>query len=109
MQKPKSPKVVRLHTDRKYRQKKEGGVGFCLYSFLILKMNWAHKFYSLQAINVKVLPSAVFFQMMKLTFSTNSFRNTIRVSDSLHPVQARCFVWPDLVQKLHPNVNNRRH
>ena len=32
----------------------------------------------------------------KLTFSENYFRNTIRVSYSLEPVQARHFVGPDL-------------
>ena len=38
------------------------------------------------------LSSSVFFS--KLTFSKNSFRNTIRVSNSLDPDQAS--VWPDL-------------
>ena len=32
----------------------------------------------------------------KLTFSKKSFRNTIRVSNSLDPDQARGFVGPDL-------------
>ena len=32
----------------------------------------------------------------KLTFSKNSFRDTIRVSNSLDPDQARYFVGPDL-------------
>ena len=32
----------------------------------------------------------------KLTFSKNYFRNTIRVSNSLNPDQARHFVGPDL-------------
>ena len=32
----------------------------------------------------------------KLKFSNNSFRNTIRVSNSLDPDQARHFVGPDL-------------
>ena len=32
----------------------------------------------------------------KLTFSKNSFKNTIRVWNSLDPEQARHFVWPDL-------------
>ena len=32
----------------------------------------------------------------KLTFSKNSFRNTIRMSNSLDPDRARHFVGPDL-------------
>ena len=36
----------------------------------------------------------IFFS--KLTFSENSFKNTIRVSNSLDPDQARHFVGPDL-------------
>ena len=40
------------------------------------------------------LSSAVFFS--KLTFSKNSFGNTIRVSNILEPDQARRFVGPDL-------------
>ena len=40
-----------------------------------------------------VMPSADFF---KRTFSKNSFRNTLRVSNSLDPDQARHFVGPDL-------------
>ena len=40
------------------------------------------------------LPSADFFS--KSTFSKNSFRNTIRVSNSLDPDQAQHFVGPDL-------------
>ena len=32
----------------------------------------------------------------KFVFSKNSFRNTIRVSNSLHPDQALHFVGPDL-------------
>ena len=49
-----------------------------------------------------LLSSADFFS--KSTFSKNSFRNTIRVSNSLDPDQARHFVGPDLgpncLQKL---------
>ena len=41
-----------------------------------------------------VLSSADFFS--KSTFLKNSFRNTIRVSNSLDPDQARPFVGPDL-------------
>ena len=33
---------------------------------------------------------------LKITFSKNSFRNTIKVSNSLNPDQARHFVGPDL-------------
>ena len=48
------------------------------------------------------LSSADFFQNQ--FFSKNSFRNTIRVSNSLDPDQARQFVGPDLgsncLQKL---------
>ena len=40
------------------------------------------------------LPSADFF--FKSTFLKNSFRNTIRVSNSLDPDQVPCFVGPDL-------------
>ena len=35
--------------------------------------------------------------VLKFTFSKKSFRNTIRVSNSLDPDQAGRFVWPDLV------------
>ena len=41
-----------------------------------------------------ILSSADFFS--KSTFSKNYFKNTIRVSDSLDPGQARHFVGPDL-------------
>ena len=37
----------------------------------------------------------IFFS--KSTFLKKNFRNTIRVSNSLDPDQARHFVWPDLV------------
>ena len=40
------------------------------------------------------MPSADFFS--KPSFSKDSFRNTIRVSNSLDPDQARHFVRPDL-------------
>ena len=50
----------------------------------------------------------IFFS--KSTFSKNSFRNTIRVSNSLDPDQVRRFVWPDLgpncMQKL--SADNKR-
>ena len=36
------------------------------------------------------------FCFLKLTFSKISFRNTIRMSNSLDPDQARLFVGPDL-------------
>ena len=36
------------------------------------------------------------FFFFKLTFSKKTFRNTIRVSNSLDPDQARHFVRPDL-------------
>ena len=49
-----------------------------------------------------ILPSAVFFP--KSAFSKNSFRDTIRVSNSLDPDQATRFVGPELgpysLQKL---------
>ena len=41
-----------------------------------------------------ILSSADFFS--KFTFSKNSFKDTIRVSNSLDPDQARCSVGPDL-------------
>ena len=45
-----------------------------------------------------------FFLFSKSTFSKYSFRNTTRVSNSLDPEQAKCFVKPDLgpncLQKL---------
>ena len=40
--------------------------------------------------------SSAFFLSPKLTFFKKSFRNTIRVSNSLDPDQARHFVGPDL-------------
>ena len=47
----------------------------------------------------------------KTTFSKNSFRNAIRVSKSLDPDQARCFVGPDLgpncLQKLSADDTSR--
>ena len=43
---------------------------------------------------MQILSSADFFQNQ--FFSKNSFRNTIRVSNSLDPDQARHFVGPDL-------------
>ena len=47
----------------------------------------------------------------KLTFSKNSFRNAIRVSNSLDPDQARHFVWPDLdsscLQRLQADATSR--
>ena len=45
-----------------------------------------------------LLLSADFFS--KLTFSKNSFRNTIRVSNSRDPDQDRHSVCPDLVQTV---------
>ena len=55
------------------------------------------------------LSSADFF---KIHYFENSFSNTIRVSNSLDPNQARCFVGPDLVPNcLHKlsadNINHR--
>ena len=60
---------------------------------------------------VLTLPPEKFFMLFcrlliffKVNFSKNSFRNTIRVSDSLDLDQARHFVGPDLgpncLQKL---------
>ena len=43
---------------------------------------------------ILLLSSADFFQ--KLTFSKKSFRNTIKVSNSLDPDQDRHFVGPDM-------------
>ena len=40
-----------------------------------------------------VVCRVVFF---KIDFSTNSFRNTMRVSNRLDPDQGRCYVSPDL-------------
>ena len=42
------------------------------------------------------LLSMDFFFFFKLTISKTSFRNTIRVSNSLDQDQAQCFVGPDL-------------
>ena len=46
------------------------------------------------------------------TFSKNYFRNTIRVSNSLDPYQARHFVWLDLdpncLQKLSADYTSRQ-
>ena len=48
----------------------------------------------------------------KSTFSKNSFRNTIRVSNRLDPDQARHFVGPDLgpkcLQKLSADDTSRQ-
>ena len=48
----------------------------------------------------------------KSTFSKNSFRRTIRVSNSLDPDQARHFVWPDLdpnyLQRLSADGTSRQ-
>ena len=48
----------------------------------------------------------------KLTFSKNSFRNTIRGSNSLDPDQARLFVGPDLdpncLQRLSADDTSRQ-
>ena len=56
------------------------------------------------------LSSAVFFS--KLTFSKNSFRNTIRVSNSLDPDQALTFAGPDLgsncLQRLSADDTSRQ-
>ena len=56
----------------------------CVKSFLIVPWEFFHIF----------LSSAYFFP--KSTFSNNSFRNAIGVSNSLDPDQARRFVGPDL-------------
>ena len=48
----------------------------------------------------------------KSSFSKNSFRNTIRVSNSLDPDQARNFVGPDLgpscLQRLSADHTSRQ-
>ena len=52
-----------------------------------------------------------FFFFFLKTFSKQSFRNNIRVSNSLDPDQARCFVGPGLgpncLQKLSAYDNSR--
>ena len=56
------------------------------------------------------LASADFF--FKITFSKNSFRDTIRVSNNLDPDQARHFVGPHLdpkcLQKLSADATSRQ-
>ena len=56
-----------------------------------------------------LLSSADFFS--KLTIYRNSFRNTIKVSNSLDPDQAQHFVGPDLgtncLQKLSADDTSR--
>ena len=56
------------------------------------------------------LSSADFFS--KSTFLKKNFRNTVRVSNSLDPDQARLFVGPDLVpnclQKLSADETSRQ-
>ena len=56
------------------------------------------------------LLSAYFF--FKINFFEKKFRNTIRVSNSLEPDQARHFVGPDLdpncLQKLSANDTSRQ-
>ena len=54
-----------------------------------------------------LLSSADFFS--KSSFLKNSFRNTIRVSNSLNPDQARRNVGPDLGSKLLAKVIIRQH
>ena len=54
----------------------------------------------------------MFFGHLLSTFSKNSFRNTIRVSNSLDPDQARRFVRPDLgpncLQRLSADDTSRQ-
>ena len=52
----------------------------------------------LQVIDTNSLHAGYFFMPLSsfATFSKNSFKNTIRVSSSLDPDQARHFVGPDL-------------
>ena len=53
-----------------------------------------------------------FFSFLKSTFWKTSFRNTIRVSNSLDPDQARRFVGPDLdpncLQRLSADDTSRQ-
>ena len=49
---------------------------------------------------VRILLSSADFFFSKLTFSKQSFRNTIRVSNGLDPDQDRHFVGPDLGQTI---------
>ena len=55
------------------------------------------------------LSSADFFS--KSTFSKNSFRNTIKVSNRMDPDQAQCFVGPDMdpncLQRLSADITGR--
>ena len=57
----------------------------------------------------KISVISSFFQ--KLAFPKISFRNTIRVSKSLDPDQARCFIGPDLgpncLQRLSADKTSR--
>ena len=59
-----------------------------------------------------LLLSSAYF-CLKLTFSANYFRNTIRVSNSLGPDQDRHFVGPDLepncLQRLSEDDQSRRY
>ena len=59
-----------------------------------IRLSW--KFNALHAGSffMLFLSSAVFFS--KSTFSKNSFKNTIRVSNRLDPDQNQCSVGPDL-------------
>ena len=43
--------------------------------------------------------------ILSLTFSKISFENTIRVSNSLDPEEARHFVGPDLDQNCFPRLS----
>ena len=58
-----------------------------------------------------ILASAIFFFKTNFFFQKKTFMNTIRVSNSLDPGQARLFVGPDLgpscLQRLSADDNSR--
>ena len=55
------------------------------------------------------LPTSAAIYFSKLTFLKHSFRNAVRVPNSLDPDQAHRFVGPDLGPNYSKKVISRRH
>ena len=80
-----------------------------------------HEDYTMTAVTVqspqglcKDCPISPLFDVLQIflsksTFSKNSFRNIIRVSNSLDPDQADVFVWPDLGPNYLQKVSSSSH
>ena len=58
--------------------------------------------------NLHAFLSSAFF-LLKSTFFQNFFRNTIKVSNSVDPDQARHYVGPDQVNTLFVKIISRQH